>query len=103
MLKGESATAEQVGSVTVVQFLKGTEKQSAREKKLDPHNSVRVVELNDNKFQCTTCYDGQMVHWQILKKNGVGSESQGFLGGIPRAGLPGGPVGGRASILGNRW
>ena len=42
---------------------------------------IQVSELGDNQFQCTTRYNGQSVHWQVMKKNReVGTASAAVLG-----------------------
>jgi hypothetical protein len=49
----------------------GAEK-SKREEKVDAHNACWVRELESKRFECATRYDGKLVHWQVLKKNGAG-------------------------------
>jgi hypothetical protein len=48
----------------------GPEK-AKRDRTVDAHNSCQVRELESNRFECATRYDGRLVHWQVLKKNGV--------------------------------
>ncbi len=47
------------------------EEKSKQDKKIGSHNETCVRELEGNKFECTTRYDGRLVHWQAIKKNGV--------------------------------
>jgi hypothetical protein len=84
MLKDQAKAAEAPTTATVVRFLEARGEKAARDKSLDTHNKVQISELDDNKFQCTTRYDGQVIHWQIMKKNGVGHTA-------------------RAGALGNDW
>jgi hypothetical protein len=72
----------------VARFIREGKDKSKREKKIDSHNHLLVHEMEDNKFKCQTRYDGKVVHWQILKKNGSG--------GTPVAAA-------RRGLLGNDW
>lgn len=81
LLKDQPTAPVAVSASAVARFLGGSGKSSEREKSLDAHNVVRIGELEDDKYRCTTRYDGQLVHWQMMKKNGKGgTERQGILG-----------------------
>jgi hypothetical protein len=80
---------------TVVGFFKASGEKSKREKEIDSRNMFEVKELDDNRFQCTTRYEGQVVHRQMLKKNGVADAN------LDEAGR--GKVEMRAMALGCRW
>jgi hypothetical protein len=72
LLKDQARAAEPVTNAGVVQFLQSRDAKSQKQKTLDPHNDVQVSELSDNCFQCTTRFNGQSVHWQVMKKNREG-------------------------------
>jgi hypothetical protein len=72
LLKGQAQAAEPATTAAVVQLLQTGGAKSKRERTLDAHNAVRVSELDGNLFQCTTRYDGQSIHWQMMKKNRKG-------------------------------
>jgi hypothetical protein len=72
LLKDQAKATEPVTDAAVVQFLQSGDARSEKQKTLDAHNDVQVSDLGDNKFQCTTHYNGQSVHWQVMKKNREG-------------------------------
>jgi hypothetical protein len=88
MLKDQTGDVGSVLPSAVAEFLKEDGEKSKREKTLDAHNTVEVRELADNRFQCRTQYDGSLVHWQVMKKNGTGT---------------GTAVVARCGLLGNDW
>jgi hypothetical protein len=47
-----------VTDAVVVQFLQARDAKSQKKNALDAHNDVRVNELGDSRFQCTTRYNG---------------------------------------------
>jgi hypothetical protein len=87
MLKDQlPAAGTELNAVAAAQFLKGNVKKTQPDKKIDARNVAQVRELEDNRFVCTTHYDGQLVHWQLMKKNGSGENKEatarrGILGG----------------------
>jgi hypothetical protein len=73
LLEDQAMAAEPLSIDAVISFLKPGAEKSSRDRALDTRNSVRVRRLEDNKFQCETRYDGKLVHWQAMKKNGTGN------------------------------
>jgi ARG/rhodanese/phosphatase superfamily protein len=63
--------------------------KSERTRPADARNAVHVRELEGNRYQCDTVYEGRVVHWQLLTKNGAPKE--------------GGRPGVRQRLLGNDW
>ena len=35
-----------------------------------------ITELQGDTFQCATRYDGRVIHWQSMKKNGTGDAAR---------------------------
>jgi hypothetical protein len=91
LLKEQDKPAEPMTVDTVAQFLQAGGEKGKQEKDLDTRNKVQIRELEDNKFQCTTSYDGQVIHRQVLKKNGSSDNDKAPM---PAA---------RAAILGSKW
>jgi hypothetical protein len=73
LLKDQAKGGEPVTVAAVAQFLQARDARSQKEKTLDAHNDVQVSELGDSRFQCTTRYNGQSIHWQLMAKNRAGS------------------------------
>jgi hypothetical protein len=73
LLADQPAAGEPVSAEAVAQLLKSRSEKSKNERSLDAHNTVRVSELDGNAFLCRTEYDGQPIHWQVMKKNGGGN------------------------------
>jgi hypothetical protein len=72
LLKDQVKTTEPVTVAAVVQLLQGGqagEAKSQKEKTLDAYNDVEVCERGNSLFQCTTRFNGESVHWQVMKKN----------------------------------
>jgi hypothetical protein len=72
LLKDKAKGREPVTDTAVVQFLQATVAKSQKKNALDAHNDVQVSELGDSRFQCTTLYNGQSIHWQVMAKNREG-------------------------------
>src|SRR5262249_15169482 len=72
LLKDQARGAEPVTDAAVAQFLQGREAKSEKKNTLDAHNDVQVSELGGKRYQCTTCYNGQPIHWQLMAKNREG-------------------------------
>jgi hypothetical protein len=72
LLKDQAKGGEPLTGAAVVQFLQARDAKSQKTKDLDAHNAVLVCELGDKRFQCTTCYNGQPIHWQVMAKNREG-------------------------------
>ncbi len=71
LLKDHADSAQAPQTIeTVAKFLESKDEKSRSDKTIDKHNSLEVHELEDNKYQCSTKYDGKLVHWQIIKKMG---------------------------------
>jgi hypothetical protein len=75
LLKDQAGGGGPVTDATVVQFLQARDAKSQKKNALDAHNDVQVKELGDRRFQCTTCYNGQSIHWQLMAKNREGGTS----------------------------
>jgi hypothetical protein len=84
LLKDQARGGEPLTGAAVAQFLQTRDARSQRKKALDAHNDIEVSELGNSRFQCTTHYNGQSIHWQLMAKNREGG----------RAG---------AAILGSDW
>jgi hypothetical protein len=69
LLKDQAKGGEPVTDAAVAQFLQARDARSQKTKTLDDHNNVQVNELDDKCFQCTTRYNGQSIHWQLMAKN----------------------------------
>ena len=59
----------------VAQFLQPRDTKSQKKNTIDAHNDVQVNELGDSRFQCTTRYNGQSIHWQLMAKNREGNKA----------------------------
>jgi hypothetical protein len=71
VLLGELGRSEKrLSTADIATFLKEGTVKSRSDRKVGSHNVIQVGELDDHKFRCATRYDGQVVHWQMLKKNG---------------------------------
>jgi hypothetical protein len=77
LLKDQAKGGEPVTVAAVAQFLQARDARSQKKNTLDAHNDVQVSELGDSRFQCTTRYNGQSIHWQMLAKNRAGSTAAG--------------------------
>jgi hypothetical protein len=75
LLKDQGQSREPMTPTAVVQFLQARDATSEKKNSLDAHNDVQVNELGDSRFQCTTRYNGQSIHWQLMAKNRKGSTS----------------------------
>jgi hypothetical protein len=72
LLKNQLQGREPLTDTAVAEFLQATDAKSQKKKALDAHNNVEVCELGDSRFQCTTRYNGQSIHWQLIAKNREG-------------------------------
>jgi hypothetical protein len=72
LLKDQAKSDKSVSVVAVAQFLKARDARSQKKNTLDAHNEVQVKVLGDNRFQCTTRYNGDSIHWQLMAKNRKG-------------------------------
>jgi hypothetical protein len=86
MLKGRAKADRAPSAADVERFMRAGAERTRHEKKIDTGNTARVRELEGHKFQCATSYQGKMVHWQLMKKNG--------LSGVDRR---------RGGVLGSDW
>jgi hypothetical protein len=75
LLKDQTKGGEPVTDTAVAQFLQAKDAKSQKKNTLDAHNVVQVNELGDKRFQCTTCYNGQPIHWQMMAKNREGDKA----------------------------
>ncbi len=76
LLAEKTGAAQSLSTDDIGRFLKPGAEKSKREKSLDNGNTVVVKELEGNTFQCETHYDGQVIHWQAMKKNGTGDAAR---------------------------
>jgi hypothetical protein len=72
LLKDQTKRRQPVTVAAVAQFLEARDAKSQKKNTLDAHNAVQVNELGDSRFQCTTRYNGQSIHWQLMAKNREG-------------------------------
>jgi hypothetical protein len=72
LLKDQAPGGEPVTDEAVVQLLRTRDSRAQKQNVLDAHNEVQVKELGESRFQCTTRYNGQSIHWQLLAKNRTG-------------------------------
>jgi hypothetical protein len=71
MLKDKADSSKTPQTIeTVAKFLESEGEKSKKEKELDANNRLVVDTLDDNKYRCTTTYQGKPVHLQIIKKIG---------------------------------
>jgi hypothetical protein len=94
LLKEQDSTAEPMTTAAVAQFLSAGAEKTKQDKELDAYNRLQIRELEDNKFQCTTSYNGEVIHRQVLKKNGSSSDKDKDKEPMPTP---------RAAILGSKW
>jgi hypothetical protein len=75
-LKGAAGapTAEDVAGL-----LRGGAEHSRKDRKVDSRNTLEIAELEGGRFRCVSSYQGAVVHWQMMKKNGTPAE-QGRAG-----------------------
>jgi hypothetical protein len=73
LLKDQAKAGKPVTAAAVAYFLQARDAKSQKKNTLDAHNDVQVNELGDSRFQCTTRYHGQAIHWQLMAKNREGS------------------------------
>jgi hypothetical protein len=69
LLKDQAKGAEPMTAAAVAQFLQPRDARSQKKNTLDTHNDVQVNELGERRYQCTTRYNGQSIHWQLMAKN----------------------------------
>ena len=79
LLKAQAKKAEPVTQAAVVQFVQANSAKSQKKNTLDAHNDVQVSELANSRFQCTTHYNGQAIHWQVMAKNRVADAAGGAV------------------------
>jgi hypothetical protein len=81
LLKDQAKGGEPMTSTAVAQFLQARDAKSQKKNALDAHNDVQVSQLDENRFQCTTLYNGRSIHWQVMSKNRAeGTASAAVLG-----------------------
>jgi hypothetical protein len=73
LLKDQAKGGEPLTGAAIAQFLQARDARSQKNKTLDAHNDVQVSELGDGCFRCTTCYNGQPIHWQLIAKTREGA------------------------------
>jgi hypothetical protein len=73
LLKDQAKGGEPMTAAAVAEFLKGRDAKSQKKNAIDKFNEVEVNELKDTCYQCTTRYNGQSIHWQIIAKNREGN------------------------------
>lgn len=72
LLRDQAKGNEPVTDIVVAQFLQATDAKSQTKNAVDAHNDVEVCELGASRFRCTTRYNGQSIHWQLMAKNREG-------------------------------
>jgi hypothetical protein len=76
LLADKAGAAAPLTADDVARFLDLGAEKSKRTQSLDGHNDVLVKEREGNTFQCETRYEGQVIHWQAMKKNGTGDAAR---------------------------
>jgi hypothetical protein len=69
LLRDQAKGGQPLTEAAIAQFLADQDAKSQKTKSLDAHNEVQVNELDGSRFQCTTCYNGRSIHWQVIAKN----------------------------------
>jgi hypothetical protein len=72
LLKDQPKGGSPLTDAAVAQLLKDRDAKSHKTNSLDAHNDVDVCELGDGRYQCTTHYNGQSIHWQWMAKTREG-------------------------------
>jgi hypothetical protein len=70
LLKDEPREAGTLSPADIARLLKEGGERSRHDNPIDGRNTLHVCELEGDRFQCTTEYEGGVVHVQLLKKNG---------------------------------
>jgi hypothetical protein len=68
LLKEGAKDAPALTADEVFARLQRGEARTERDQQLDARNLLQIRELDDNVYQCTTCYEGRQVNWQVMKK-----------------------------------
>jgi hypothetical protein len=74
MYKAKGKQTKPPSAATVAKLLAGGKGKLLEKRKVNNDNAIRINQLPDNCFLCTTHYKGKLVHWQVMKKTAVGSE-----------------------------
>jgi hypothetical protein len=77
MLRGQAGGQSLPSANEVARQLTESGEKSRTAKPINSRNKGEVRELEGNRFVCTTRYDGQLVHWQLLKKVGASRDFTG--------------------------
>jgi hypothetical protein len=77
MLKDAAKPGANASAADVAGLLQDGVKKSTKSKRVDDNNTLEIRELEGNRYQCATEYEGKQVHLQMLKKNGVGDVKLG--------------------------
>jgi hypothetical protein len=100
MLKNQPRDGEPVTPDEVTRFMKdGKETSPPRTEKIAGHNEVQMRQMEGDRFECRTRYDGKLAHWQVMKKNGVSSRDVMEK----KDGEPAYPAGSRMALLASDW
>lgn len=75
LLKDQAKDAPSLSANDIVACLRKGPARSQREERLDSGNLLAIRELDKNRFECITSYEGRMVNYQMMKKNGVSADS----------------------------
>jgi hypothetical protein len=79
LLKDQAKGGEPVTGAGVARFLQARDAKLQKKNTLNKHNDVQVSELGDHRYQCTTCYDGRPIHWQLMAKNRAGGKADAVV------------------------
>jgi hypothetical protein len=76
LLKDEAASDPSPTTETVRSLLYSADYgTTVGPKPVDGNNSLEIANVGENGFQCSTMYQGKLVHWQLMKK--IGNEANG--------------------------
>jgi hypothetical protein len=75
LLKDKAKGAPSLSTDDIVACLQKGPAKSERQERLDSRNLLEIHELDKDRYTCTTNFDGRMVNYQMMKKNGVPATS----------------------------
>jgi hypothetical protein len=74
MFKPKGSPMRPPSAATVAKLLEGGKGKLLEKRTINRNNKVRVHQLSETSFLCTTYFNGKLVHWQVMKKNRAGND-----------------------------
>jgi hypothetical protein len=71
MLKDQAKGQALPSREEIARLLADSGEKSRKTRAINARNEGEVRELDGDRFACSTSYDGQVIHWQMLKKVGA--------------------------------